>query len=285
MAIDTTGLAALLREPSLEMTGKDIPALLEAKPAIAPGTRINVTYLGNEDLPMRVAASRAVLDNGFTPVPHISARRLHSQDELVEFLDALQGADVSASVFSVGGDPNPPFGPYSEALQVIETGLLQQHGVQHVSIAGYPEGHPDIPTDELWRAMTAKYAALNAAGLGTTVLTQFLFDVDAAVRWIEEVREHGVDSLLRIGVPGPTSVAKLIRFATRFGVGANAMIVKKYGFSLANLVGSAGPDRFVSELAERLTPEHGAVGLHFYTFGGLAATAEWIRDFQEKTSK
>lgn len=285
MTIDAAKLPPLLQHPSLEMTGKDVPALLEAEHAIAPGTRINVTYLGNEDLPMRVAASKAVKEHGFVPVPHISARRLHSQDELTEFLQALKDADVIENVFSVGGDPNPPFGPYSDSLQVIETGLLQQYGAKHVSIAGYPEGHPDIPDDALWSALTGKYKALTEAGLGITVLTQFLFDIDATVAWIEAVREHGVDSHIRIGVPGPAGIGQLLKFASRFGVGANAMIVKKYGFSLTNLMGTAGPDKFITELSERLTPEHGEIGLHFYAFGGLKATAEWIVDFQEQHAK
>ena len=285
MTIDMAKLPAVLRDPSLEMTGKDVPALLEAKHAIASGSRINVTYLGNEDLPMRVAASKAVKENGFVPVPHISARRLHSEDELTEFLQALKDADVIENVFSVGGDPAEPFGPYPDSLSVIRTGLLQQYGVQHVSIAGYPEGHPDIPTPVLWEHLTAKHEALKAAGLGSTVLTQFLFDIDATVAWIEQVREHGVDSHIRIGVPGPAGIGRLLKFATRFGVGANAMIVKKYGFSLTNLMGTAGPDKFITELSERLTPAHGEVGLHFYAFGGLKATAEWIRDFQEKRSR
>ena len=285
MTIDMAKLPAVLRDPSLEMTGKDVPALLEAKHAIAPGSRINVTYLGNEDLPMRVAASKAVKENGFVPVPHISARRLHSEDELTEFLQALKDADVIESVFSVGGDPAEPFGPYPDSLSVIRSGLLQQYGVQHVSIAGYPEGHPDIPTPVLWEHLVAKHAALQEAGLGSTVLTQFLFDIDATVKWIEEVREHGVDTFIRIGVPGPAGIQRLLKFATRFGVGANAMIVKKYGFSLTNLMGTAGPNKFITELSQRLTPEHGEVGLHFYAFGGLKATAEWIRDFQEKQSR
>ena len=66
----------LLSNYSLEMTGKDVPGLLEAKDSIPAGTRINVTFLGNEDLEMRVAAAKAVRELGFTPVPHISARRL-----------------------------------------------------------------------------------------------------------------------------------------------------------------------------------------------------------------
>ncbi|MGO2112978.1 MAG: methylenetetrahydrofolate reductase [Pseudoclavibacter sp.] len=264
------------------MTGKDIPALLEAKSAIAPNTRINVTYLGNEDLEMRIAASRAVKENAFTPVPHISARRLRSTDELTGFLSALQEADVVENVFVVGGDPNPPFGPYSDSLQVIRSGLLVQHGVKHVSIAGYPEGHPDIPDEALWAALTGKHAALREAGLGSTVLTQFLFDVDAAVTWIERVREQEVDAPIRIGVPGPAGIKRLLGFARRFGIGANAMIVKKYGFSLTNLMGTAGPETFISELSERLTPDHGDIGLHFYAFGGLAVTAEWISEFGRK---
>jgi methylenetetrahydrofolate reductase (NADPH) len=280
-----TDLTAVLRSPSIEMTGKDIPALVEAAPHLAPGTRVNVTYLGNEDLPMRTAASAAVLEQGFVPVPHISARRLHSQAELEEFLAALQAVGATKSVFAVGGDPNPPFGPYEDSLQVIRTGLLPKYGVEHVSIAGYPEGHPDISDEQLWSALTGKVAALADAGLDATVLTQFLFDVDAAVSWIERVREHGVDTFIRIGVPGPAGIKRLLSFAGRFGIGANAMIVKKYGFSLTNLLGTAGPEKFITELADKLTPEHGDVGLHFYAFGGLKATAEWIEDFQRKAAR
>jgi methylenetetrahydrofolate reductase (NADPH) len=59
------------------------------------------------------------------------------------------------------------------------------------------------------------------------------------------------------------------------------MIVKKYGFSLTNLMGTAGPDKFVTDLAARLEQDGsaGPVGLHFYTFGGLLATAEWARGY------
>jgi len=275
-------ISQILHDPSLEMTGKDVAGLLEAAPAIRPGTRVNVTFLANEDLQMRVNASKTVLEQGFIPVPHIAARRLRSQDELDESLAALQAVGATKNIFSVGGDPAEPFGPYEDSLAVIKSGRLQEFGVEHVSISGYPEGHPDIPDDVLWKALKDKSAALKDAGLGSTILTQFLFDVDAAVAWIEKVREAGVDSLIRIGTPGPAGIKRLLSFASRFGIGANAMIVKKYGFSLTNLLGTAGPDKFVTDLGERLTPEHGEVGLHFYAFGGLKATAEWIRDFTAK---
>src|SRR5688500_13812018 len=104
--------AQLLEDFSLEMTGKDVPGLLEAAPLLPAGTRVNVTFLGNEDLEMRLTASKAVLDNGFVPIPHISARRIKSQEMLEEFLGALQAQGTSEHVFSVGGDPSTPEGPY-----------------------------------------------------------------------------------------------------------------------------------------------------------------------------
>jgi len=285
----------LLNGYSLEMTGKDVPGLLEAKDTIPAGTKVNVTFLGNEDLEMRVAAAKAVRDLGFLPVPHISARRLASRAQLEEFLSRLQDVGATESVFVVGGDPSTPEGPYEDSYEVIRTGLLRDYGVREVSIAGYPEGHPDISDEVLWRALDDKSLSLAQQGLGATILTQFAFDTDPVLAWIDAVRERGIDSTIRIGTPGPAGIKRLLGFARRFGIGANAMIVKKYGFSLSNLMGTAGPDKFVTDLSALLadkapeapggaaagatTGTGGAVKLHFYTFGGLLATSKWARDF------
>ena len=275
-----TGAAALLQDFSLEMTGKDIPKLEEARDSIPQGTRINVTFLGNENLEMRLAASRAVKDFGFVPVPHISARRLASQEMLEEFLGALQADGTSENVFVVGGDPATPEGPYEDSLTVIGTGLLQRYGVRHVSVSGYPEGHPDITGDALWSAIADKSAVLRKQELPGSVITQFAFDADAVLSWVEAVRERGIDLPIRIGVPGPAGVKRLLTYAKRFGVGTSAGIAKKYGLSITNLMSTAGPDKFVNALAESYVPErHGELKLHFYTFGGLKATSDWVTDF------
>ncbi len=280
-AANKAAALTLIQDYSLEMTGKDVPGLQEAREAIPAGTKINVTFLGNEDLDMRVTASKAVKDFGFTPVPHISARRLKSQDQLEEFLGRLQEVGATDHVFSVGGDPAEPEGPYPDSLSVIRTGLLQKYGVKEVSIAGYPEGHPDIKSDVLWRHLEDKSAALKEQGLDAVILTQFAFDTDPVKAWIDQVRSRGIDAQIRIGTPGPAGIKRLLGFARRFGIGANAMIVKKYGFSLTNLMGTAGPDRFVSDLSALLAedPASGDVRLHFYTFGGLLATAQWAHEY------
>ena len=63
-----------------------------------------------------------------------------------------------------------------------------------------------------------------------------------------------------------------------------AVLIPLYGIvrkPLTNLLGTAGPDRFLTELAAEHDPgRHGVVKLHFYTFGGLRPTAEWVRSFR-----
>ncbi|MGW0767031.1 methylenetetrahydrofolate reductase [Streptomyces sp. NPDC002676] len=273
---------ALLDDFSLEMTGKDVPALEEAAGGIPQGTRINITFLAGEDLDMRLAAARAVKRLGFVPVPHISARRLASRAHLEEFLAGLEADGTAENVFVVGGDPARPEGPYEDALALIRTGLLQHHGVRHIGISGYPEGHPAIADRALWSALTDKTAALGAGQLSGDVITQFGFDVDPVLAWLEAARARGVHLPVRIGVPGPAGVRRLLGYATRFGVGAGASVARKYGFSLTNLMGTAGPDRFLHALARQYDPaRHGAVKVHFYTFGGLRATSEWIAGFRQ----
>jgi methylenetetrahydrofolate reductase (NADPH) len=268
----------------MEMTGKDVAKVENAASVIPPGTRINVTFLENEDLDMRVTAAAAVKRLGFTPVPHISARRIRSQQMLEEYLAGLRDIGAAENVLVIGGDPTVPMGPYAESLAVIESGVLQQYGVKHIAMGGHPSGDPNIPADVLMPAIEKKAAALAKLGIPGTIITQVDFDVDRVLQWVADVRQHGVDVPIRVGVPGPASVKLLLGFASRLGISTSATIAKKYGLSVTNLLGKAGPEHFIRDLQAGLDPDkHGVVKLHFYTFGGFKTTAEWIgahaRDF------
>jgi methylenetetrahydrofolate reductase (NADPH) len=281
--MESVTLPVLLTDFSLEMTGKDVAKLEDARAGIPPDTRVNVTFLGNEDVHMRLTAARAVKRFGFVPVPHISARRLPTQRVLEEFLAALEADGTGENVFVVGGDPAEPEGPYEDSLAVLRTGLLQKYGVRHVGISGYPEGHPAIPDPVLWSAIETKARILAEEGLSGTVITQFGFDTAPVLSWLAELRDRGVELPVRVGVPGPAGIKRLLTYAARFGAGTSMSIARKYGFSITNLMGTAGPDRFIDALAAGYDVcRHGEVGLHFYTFGGLAATSSWIADFERK---
>lgn len=275
-------MSAVLDDFSMEMTGKDVAKVENAASVIPPGTRINVTFLENEDLTMRVTAAAAVKRLGFTPVPHISARRIKSQEMLEEYLSGLRDIGAAENVLIIGGDPTVPMGPYKESLAVIESGVLQRYGVKHISIGGHPSGDPNIPADVLMPAIQRKAAALASLNIPGTVITQVDFDVDRVLQWIAEVRQHGVDLPIRVGVPGPASVKLLLGFAGRLGISTSATIAKKYGLSVTNLLGKAGPENFIRDLQGGLDPDkHGVVKLHFYTFGGFKTTAEWIANHRQ----
>jgi len=264
---------------SLEMTAKEIEGLKEAAPLIRPGTQIAVTFLPGEEIPQRVEAAVLVRELGFEPIVHLSARRITSEAELDSYLSDITTKAGVKRVFIIAGDPPEPEGPYSTSLDIIETGLLEKHGIEIVGIGGHPEGHPNNTPAQLWDWMERKLAAIRARGMTPLVVTQFAFDDDAIIAWLKEMRARGIDVPVRLGVPGPAGIKRLLGFAKRCGVGASANVMKKYGISLTNLIGSAGPDKLVSSLDKGLTPDLGRVRLHLYPFGALTASAEWINKY------
>ncbi len=269
---------------SLEMTAKEIEGIKEAAPLIRPNTQVAVTFLPGETLEQRIDAAVLVRELGFEPIVHLSARRIESEEQLDWYLGEITSKAAVKRVFIIAGDPPEPEGPYSDSLQIIETGLLEKHGIEIVGVGGHPEGHPNNTPAELWDWMERKIAAVRAHGMTPLVVTQFAFDDDAIVEWLAEMRKRNIDVPVRLGVPGPAGIKRLLGFAKRCGVGASASVMKKYGISLTNLIGSAGPDKLVDSLDKKLGEEHGRVRLHFYPFGALTASAEWINTYHAKHS-
>jgi methylenetetrahydrofolate reductase (NADH) len=273
-------LIRLIDTYSIEMTAKDGDALGNAKDLIPQGTSVSITFLAGETAPARVAAAKQARSYGFLPRPHISARRIASESELEGFLADLAAQAQVDRAFVVAGDLGQSAGPYFDALAVIKRGLLAKYGVRHVGISGYPDGHPDFSEEKLWQALRDKREALTDLGHTYDIVTQFGFDAKPVLNWLAKLRDGGITAPVRVGVPGPASVRTLLRFAARCGVGASASVMAKYGVSITKLLNTAGPDALISELAAGLDPaKHGEVLLHFYPFGGLARTAQWVRDF------
>lgn len=129
----------------------------------------------------------------------------------------------------------------------------------------------------LWAALAAKTTALEQRELGGDVITQFGFDAARVLAWLTEVRARDIGLPVRVSVPGPTTVRRLLAIASRCGVAVSASVAEEYGFSLTEPARAAGPDRFVQTLASGYDPRsHGDVKLHFNAFGGFSATVEWI---------
>jgi methylenetetrahydrofolate reductase (NADPH) len=267
---------------SLEITAKDVAALREAASLIPPETPIAITFLPGEATADRIAAAVAVRELGFEPMPHFSARRIVSHDEFESYLKAVV---IEASVrrcFIVAGDPPEPQGPYFDTSAMLATGAFEANGITAIGVGGHPEGHPNMTEAEAWTILEQKIREIERRGMAPLVVTQFGFDPDAFLGWLKQLRALGLETPVRIGIPGPAGLKTLLRFAARCGVGASASVMARYGLSITNLLGSAGPDRLVDEFAARLGAEHGRVRLHFYPFGGLSKTVEWIAKHSQR---
>lgn len=262
---------------ALEITGKDIAQIVAARASIPQGTPINIAFLGNEDHDQRINAARVIRRCGFEPVPIISSRRLRSEHDRDNLLSALIAEAAPSRFIFVGGDPAKPAGPFEDSLDLLRSNVLQRHSIQHVGIVGYPEGHPKISTETLWRSLKWKHGFLRDAGCSVEITTQFGFDADAVIEWIKRLRNEGIDAPVRIGVPGPADIGKLLRYARQFGVATSAAVVRRYGISMINLLQRVGPERYWDRLEAGMNGQSfGTVLYHLYPFGGIREGVEWM---------
>ena len=141
---------------SLEMTAKDIESLREAAPLIPADTPVAVTFLPGEEAGARIAATVAVRDLGFEPMPHFSARRITDAAEVEASLKAVVEQAGVRRCFIVAGDPAEPQGPFFDSSALIATGAFERAGITAIGVGGHPDGHPNMTEAECWAVLDKK---------------------------------------------------------------------------------------------------------------------------------
>jgi len=137
-------LAGLLKGYSTEVTARDRKGI-EAAPELMPkGAEIFVAAIPGEEPDRIIAAAVQLSRTGLKVMPHIVARNIPGRAALDDMLSRLAGEAGVDRAHVVGGDRDKPEGEYDASLQLLQTGLFQKHGVNTVTIACYPEGHPRI---------------------------------------------------------------------------------------------------------------------------------------------
>ncbi len=258
---------------SLEATRPGASDVEELRHAAAPGTFVYLSALPRRPLDDVLSYARALRAAGFEPVPHLAARHVTSGAELSDLVARLVTECGVRRLLVIAGDQPLATGPFTNALDVIESGVLQRHGIVAIGISGYPEGHPRIGDDALDRALATKITSAEESGLKVHIVTQFGFDAQAILHWLERLRDLGFDQPVRIGMAGPTDLATLLRFARRCGVRAAATGAARQAGLLKHLFGISAPDDIVRTLAS--ADDLGDVKAHFFSFGGLGASARW----------
>ena len=269
----------LLHGYSAELTARDRKSLALAPEVLAPKTEVFIAALPNDNVDDVVAACAQLRKAGLTPVPHVVARNI----ENVQALDALLGRLVAEAGMDrclvLGGDRDKPAGELNSSLQILETGLIQKHGVKTIRIGAYPEGHPKISEAVLDEARAAKLALAERDGLDVTIVSQFAFDAAPIVAFAKKLRAQGVKAPFRVGVAGPADRGLLIKYAMICGIGNSLRVLQKRSDLAKTALSGETPQAVISDLAaaSKANPSLGISGIHFFTFGSLAKSAEWAK--------
>ncbi|MES2938254.1 MAG: methylenetetrahydrofolate reductase [NAD(P)H] [Pseudomonadota bacterium] len=140
----------------------------------------------------------------------------------------------------------------------------------HIEVACYPEVHPQAASPEAdLRAFAAKVQA-GADG----AITQYFYNVEAYLRFVEDVRAAGLQVPIVPGIMPITSSTQLMRFSDTCGAEIPRWIrlrLQGFGDDVAS-IRAFGLD-VVTQLCERLQAA-GVPGIHFYTMNQSAATLE-----------
>lgn len=269
-------IADFMADASFEATRLDA-ADIEALRRIVPAhTGVYLTAVPGRTPDEAIASAARLRAAGFEPIPHLAVRGVANAGALDDVVSRFAATGVRRFLV-IGGDHDRAAGRYVQALDVIESGLLQRHGVVEVGVAGYPEGHPRISTEALDRALAAKIEAAEQTGLAIHIVTQFGFDAAAILRWIARLRDLGIEHPVRAGLSGPTSLGILMRYAGRCGVRASAQAIARNAGLTKRLIATSSPAGLIRPLAAAgVDGRLGLVTPHLYSFGGLAATGRWV---------
>ena len=249
---------------------------------LAKGSRVYVTFLPGSDFDDTLALAKRLREEGFVPVPHIAARSLPSLEYLEARLARLVGEAGVDSLLCIGGGVASPLGPFSETMQLLRSGIFERHGIRQIGVAGHPEGSPDIPQAEVWRALADKNAFAQESEINLYLVTQFTFTAAPIIAWDQQLKARGNQLPVVVGLPGLATLKTLLRFGSEVGVGNSLNFIRKQAGSVAKLMQVSTPDVQLRDLADYLaaTPESFIKGIHLYPLGGLRRSAVWARAVQ-----
>jgi methylenetetrahydrofolate reductase (NADPH) len=213
---------------------------------------------------------------GLAVAPHISCIGA-TRAEVARLLDAYRDKGVRRLV-ALRGDPpsgaGAGGGEFRYANELVEFIRAASGDWFHLEVAAYPEVHPQARSadDDL-----RNFARKVAAGADSAI-TQYFYNADAYLRFVDEARRLGVRAPIVPGIMPITNFAQLARFSDACGAEIPRWIRQRlqgYGDD-REAIRAFGLD-VVTALCERLLAA-GAPGLHVYTMNQADATLElWRR--------
>ncbi len=240
---------------------------LERLAPLAP-TFVSVTYGAGGSTRERTHATvkRIIEETSLTPAAHLTCVAA-TRDEIDAIVHTYHHAGVR-HIVALRGDPvnglgaryKPHPGGYENSA-ALTAGIKRLASDFEISVAAYPEKHPDSPTVEADIDMLKAKVDAGAS----RAITQFFFENDLYFRYLDRVRARGIDIPVVPGILPVQNFKAATNFAARAGASVPAWLAERFhGLdddpATRKLIAAAVAAEQVLDLVDR-----GVTNFHFYT--------------------
>ena len=260
-------------------TAEKIDSFRDLLPA---GTRVYIAHIEGTPIADMVATAKRIAGEGFAVMPHFPARIIPDRATLADWIARYQGEAGVDQALLLGGGVNTPAGDFDSSMQMMETGLFD--GFKRLHVAGHPEGNKDIDKTGgdaiVLQALKWKQAFADRSDAAFAIATQFCFEADPVIAWVDRLAAEGIRMPFHIGVAGPAKLQTLIKFAIACGVGPSLRVLQKRAMDVTKLLLPYEPTDVVAALAahKAANPDFGIEQVHFFPLGGIKTNATWVTE-------
>jgi len=234
---------------------------------------VSVTYGADGSTRERThnVVTRILRETTLTPAPHLTCVGAPRGEILdiargywdagVRHIVALRG---DAPAGQVGYAPHPE--GFAYAVDLVQG--LKSVGDFDISVAAYPEVHPEAPGAKF--DLDNLRAKLDAGA--SRAITQFFFDTDKYLRFRDQCAAAGITAPIVPGILPITRFPQMLRFAKRCGASVPEWLAHRFdGLDDDPETRRMIAASFAIEQVRRLQ-EHGVQEFHFYTLNRAELT-------------
>ena len=189
----------------------------------------------------------------------------HTEQSMQATIAQLEGLGIKRFVALRGDKPDDApnhakleKGELQHASQLVE--LLAQNSQRDISVAAYPESHPEATSDDqdiLW----LKHKLDNGA---QRAITQFFFSADTYLRFRDRAVAAGITQELVPGILPINNIDKVMQFSAQCGAHVPAGLVERFGKATDEQAAEDCAVEQCVELVQTLEKE-GVKSFHLYT--------------------
>ncbi|WP_294220157.1 methylenetetrahydrofolate reductase [uncultured Shimia sp.] len=274
-------MEAFLQGYSIEVMPRTAAKVDDFRTLLPAGTRVYIAHIDGTPIEEMIDTARRIAAQGYEIMPHFPARIIKDKATLENWIAMYQGeADVKQGLMLAGG-VSVPHGDFEDSMQLLETGLFDKAGFEHLHVAGHPEGNKDIdPTGgsaNVDAALHWKQDFSQRSDAKMAIATQFAFEAAPIIDWANDVKSAGIDIPIHIGIAGPAKLQTLIKFAIACGVGPSLKVLQKRAMDVSKLLLPYEPTEVLTQLANHkaANPEFNIDSVHFFPLGGIKTNANW----------